>query len=80
MDFLKDSKLFVLNGIVAPTLDDYTFILHLGKSMVEYIAFNHEALQFCTKSKVVTVTECLDKFNLYQHLSNTCKKNQTILL
>ncbi len=79
MDLLKDSKLCVLNGRVTPTLDDYTFISHLGKSVVDYIAVNHEALQFCTKFEVVTMTECLDKFNLYQYLSNICNKNQTTL-
>ncbi len=79
MDFLTDSKLCVLNGRVTPTLDDYTFISHLGKYVVDYIAVSHEALQFCTKSEVVTMTECRDKFNLYQYLSNSCK-NQTTLL
>ncbi len=74
-DFLKDSKLCVLNGRRNPRLDDYTFISHV----VDYIAVNHEALQFCTKSEIVTMTEFLDKFNLYQYISTTCKKQTTLL-
>ncbi len=29
-------------------------------SMADYITVNHEAFQFCTKSEVVTMTDCLD--------------------
>ncbi len=44
MVFLNlDSKICVLNERVNSGKDDYTFSLHIGKSVVDYIAVNHNA-------------------------------------
>ncbi len=44
------------------------------------IGKNHEAFQFCTQSEVFTITECPEKFKLYQYISNTCKKTDHSLV
>ncbi len=43
LELLKDSKICVLNERVNSGKDDYTFSLYIGKSVVDYIAVNHNA-------------------------------------
>ncbi len=45
-----------------------------GQSVSDYMIVNHEALQFCTKSEGVTMTECLGNFKFYQYIFKTCKQ------
>lgn len=73
IEFLKDGKLCVLNGRVTPENNDFTFISHQGKSVVDYIAVNHEALCKFSYFDVLTMSDCIEKFDLFSLLSQTCK-------
>ncbi len=45
----------------------------MGKSVVDSIAVNHNALSYCTHFQVVTMTDCLDKYQLHKVISEKCK-------
>ncbi len=80
VDFLKDSKLCILNGRVKPDLDDYTFICHQGKSVVDYITIDHNSLEHCSHFEVITMTNCIEKYDLHGLLSEVCKAPDHSLL
>ncbi len=41
----------------------------MGKSVIDYIAVNHNVLSYCTYFEVVTMTDGLDKYQLYTLIS-----------
>ena len=72
-EFLKDSKCCTLHGRVKPELNNYTFMSHLGKSVNDHMIVNHNSLQHFYKCEVITRNECIEKFDLFHLLSQTCK-------
>jgi len=55
IDFLRDSKLCVMNGRINNQNDDFTFVSTRGKSVIDYIITQHDNLDVC---KTVYVLEC----------------------
>ncbi|VDH95163.1 Hypothetical predicted protein [Mytilus galloprovincialis] len=48
LDFLKDSKCFMLNGRGDPSKDDFTYVSPIGKSVVDYMIVLYTVLpNFC---------------------------------
>ena len=81
IEFLKDSKMCILNGRVNPDSDDYTFVSHLGKSVVDYIAVDHNTLEHCTNFEVLSMSDCVERFDLLNIMSSKCKPpDHSILL
>ena len=57
IDFLKDSKMCILNGRVTPALDNFTCINACGKSVVDYMLIHQENLNLVSKCEVMLVNE-----------------------
>ena len=73
VDFLKESKCCILNGRVCNDRDNYTFMSHLGKSVVDYIVVNHELLPNCKFFEVMTMNDCVERFDLLELVNDTSK-------
>ena len=72
IDFLHESKMCVGNGRV-PGSDNFTCISTKGKSVVDYIAINHDGLENCSEWKVFTPIDMLSDLNLQMLVSRGCK-------
>ena len=68
-----ESKLCVLNGRVTPQSGDLTFVSTRGKSVVDFIAVPHENIVLCKSLVVNTMSDLLEKYNLYGQSSENCK-------
>ena len=73
IDFLNESKCSVMNGRGRKCHDNFTFMRDSRKSVVDYIAVNHDMLSSCGSFEVLTMTECIEKFCLLPLLSETSK-------
>ena len=73
IDFLKDSKMCILNGRVTPNLDNFTCINARGKSVVDYMLIHQENLSFVSKCEVLLVNELLHNCKLFHLISEKCK-------
>ena len=73
IDFLKDVKLCIINGRVSPEHNDYTYCNVKGLSVVDYIVTNHESLPLISKCQVHSIHSIIEKYQLYDLLSNSCK-------
>ncbi len=73
IEFVKDSKLAILNGRVNVEDDNYTFVSSRGKSVVDYFLVPHECLQFCEKFSVQLVSYLIEKSNSENVLGPQCK-------
>ncbi len=45
IDFLKDSKMCILNGRLRPENDNFTYLSDKGRSVVDYIVTPHDCLK-----------------------------------
>lgn len=73
IEFLKDTKMCILNGRLTPHMDNFTCVSSKGRSVVDYLCIPHECLRFCDMCKVTTPSEAVDKFNLQRLINNRCK-------
>ena len=64
VEFLKDAKMYVLNGSGDPKLDNYTFISPQGKSVVDYMMTPYCQLTSVSNFHVQSVSELLRKFDI----------------
>ena len=80
IDFLKDGKVCVLNGRLCPERDNFTFVSNRGRSVVDYIIVPHDCLQMCHSFEVMTMSELMDNFHLYDYYRDSIFKesNNTI--
>ena len=80
LEFLKDSKLCVINGRVTPERDNYTCVSGRGKSVVDYIITPHDCLGECSECEVELTNDLLEKYDCMSLLSSTCKAPDHSLL
>ena len=73
IDYLKDSKMCVLNGRLNKEGDNFTSVTKKGSSVVDYIIVSHAALKFCNTFKIDQVTDIISNYNLHNFLSSKCK-------
>ena len=73
LEFLKDSKLCVVNGRVNVNADNYTFLSTRGRSVVDYFCVPHECLPFVTDFQVLPMNDIVDEHNLYMLTSDLCR-------
>ena len=64
LDFLKDTKMCIINGRVTPDHDDFTYISSRGKSVVDYFIVPHEQINDCKSMDVYTMKNLVNRFNL----------------
>ncbi|MES9883775.1 MAG: reverse transcriptase family protein [Sedimenticola sp.] len=64
IDFLKDTKMCVVNGRGDSTCDNYTCISTRGKSVVDYIIAPHAHLDTVKHFRVITVSDCTKRYNI----------------
>ena len=60
IEFLKDSKMCIINGRICPLNDNYTSVSMKGKAVVDYIATPYECLKTCTLFKVITANQMIE--------------------
>ena len=60
IEFLKDSKLCIVNGRVNPECDNYTFLSSRGKSVVDHFCVPHECLKFCVDFQILIMSDVID--------------------
>ena len=73
IEFLLESKLCVLNGRVTPQSDDFTSVITRSKSVVDFIAVLHENIVLYRSLVVNTMSDFLEKYNLYHQNSENCE-------
>ena len=73
IEFLKDSKLCILNGRVTPTDDNYTCISEKGKSVVDYIVTPYENVINCDTCCVELTSDLIERYDCVPLLSENCK-------
>ena len=80
IEFLRDSKMCILNGRVNSDNNDYTFISTRGKSIIDYMITQHEDIEKCKHFEIIQVADIIQKFNLFHCLSSTCKQPDHAIL
>ncbi len=73
IDFVRDSKLAIVNGRITPEKDNYTFVSSRGRSVVDYFITPHDCLRFCDEFRVDLMSELMLSHNLYHMISNVCR-------
>ena len=73
IDFVKDSRLCIVNGRVTPQHDNFTFVSGRGKSVVDYLLTMQDGLDKCTECKTELTSELIKRFDCVNLLSQTCK-------
>ena len=80
VEFLRDSKLCIVNGRITPEYDNFTCISGKGKSVVDYIVTTQDCVNKCIECKVELVNDLIDDYQCMSLLSNTCKAPDHSLL
>ena len=70
VEFLKDTKLNIINGRISTESDNFTCINNHGKSVVDYMMIPHDCINYCSSFKVETMSDLLFKYNLYSFISH----------
>ena len=73
LDFLKDTKLCMLNGRISKCLDNFTCVSSRVRSVVDYIITPQKCLPTCKKFKVITCRDAIETFNLETCIGERCK-------
>jgi hypothetical protein len=73
LDFLKDTKMLIVNGRLGKDSDKYTNVTKKGKSTVDYILTSHDSLKNCTFFDILNVYDELCKNNLQSLISDNCR-------
>ena len=60
LDFLKESKNYILNGRITPILDDYTSVSTKGKAVVDYGVMPVDCIDVCTMCQVHVTAEVIN--------------------
>lgn len=60
IDFMKDTKLCMLNGRINVENNNYSSVTVKGRSLVDYIVTPHVCLDTCEKFDMISVTEIMD--------------------
>ena len=59
--------------MVTPEYDNFTCLNTKGNSVVDYFMIHQNNIDMCTVCKVVTVSELMKKYELYNLISGKCK-------
>ncbi|KAK6171959.1 hypothetical protein SNE40_018377 [Patella caerulea] len=73
IEFLKESKMCILNGRADPQNDNYTFIQSRGKSVVDNICVPQDVLVKCESFNVLQTGSLVDTFSLHHLLGASSK-------
>ena len=63
IEFLKESKLCIVNGRICPLSDDYTSVSIKGKALVYYILVPYDCLQICNSFEVLVSNQLIKMAN-----------------
>ena len=80
LDFLKHTKLCMLNGRISPYLDNFTCVSSRGRSFVDYIITPQICLSTCKNFKVITCKDAMETFNLETCIGERCKPSDHSIL
>ena len=64
LDFLKDNRLSIANGRYGDKSNDFTYISRKGRSVVDYICFRHDEIEYHRDMKIVRMTELFEKMGM----------------
>ena len=78
LDFLKDKKCCMLNGLILPFQGNFTCVSSRRRSIVEYIITPR--LSMCKNFKVITCKDAIQTFNLETCISKWCKPSYHLIL
>ena len=73
IDFIKDSKLCILNWRITHEYDDYTCVSSRGRSVVDYILSPQLSLKSCKLCKVQPGKESIEDFQLQHLIGERCR-------
>jgi len=73
IDFVKDSKLAIVNGRVDPENDNFTFVSSRGRSVVDYFLVPQDCLEFCKSFTVQLVSDLVEKTKSRNLIGPQCK-------
>ena len=69
LDFLRDTKMCIVNGRITPEYDNFTCVKTTGKSVVDYFIVPHDILSKCVEFKVYTMLQIKVDVQVYAHIS-----------
>ena len=73
LNFVKDSKLCMLNGRFGEKSNKFTYITDKGKSVVDYILVPHDCFARCMDFEILHVNDLLEKYDMMSLVSMVCK-------
>ena len=73
VEFLRDSKLCMLNGRFDPIENNYTFLSTRGRSVVDYMFTPHDNLEALKEFKVLLINDIIEKYKLNHLISERSK-------
>jgi len=80
LDFMKDTKMVMLNGRITPEFDNYTSVSTRGAAVVDYIMTGQTSLNCCKQMKVELTSDLIQRFHLESLLGEHCKAPDHSLL
>ena len=80
VNFLKLSKMAIVNGRITRDNDNFTRVSHRGCSVVDYVLSHHCDLRKKAKFQVKLVNDILKDANIMSQISHLCKAPDHSLL
>jgi hypothetical protein len=80
LDFLKESRMLVLNGRLNNESNDFTSTSVRGKAVVDYFMTKHDNINLCSNFKVKTMSDVTTEYNLLFDINDVCKPPDHSLL
>lgn len=73
LEFLNDSRCFILNGRFGEESEEYTFYSTRGHSVVDYICLPLDNFTLCQNFQITKCTDLVERYNLYHRLGERSK-------
>ena len=73
LEFLRDSRMCLLNGRIDPLYDNYTSVSPKGKAVVDYIVVPFDCLENCLEFKVLLASQIVEDRALFNLIGDNCR-------
>lgn len=73
IEFLRDSKMCIINGRICPLNDNFTSVSIKGRAVVDYILVPYDCLQFCISFEVITPGQLVETANCAELIGERCR-------
>ena len=73
LDFLKETKMMVLNGRMRAESNNFTSTSGKGRAVVDYVAIPHEDIVKMKEFKVILMADIMKTYRLQEMIGDRCK-------